>query len=247
MRCLACLLALASCTGTVAAPRSEPSGGRKRVLFVGNSLTFTNDLPGMVQALADAAGAAPLAATMVAGPNLSLDDQLEAGVAARALAEGGWDVVVLQQGPSSLPESRAALRRATRAFEHAIRQAGARPALYAVWPAASRAGDFDRVSESYALAAADVRGILLPVGEAWRAAWRRNPSLPLYADDGFHPSIAGSYLAALVMVGRLYDRSCVGLPASLRTEGGTRVDLSPSVTRVLQEAADEANGRFPGP
>jgi hypothetical protein len=216
----------------------QPSGAEMRVLFIGNSLTYANDLPGMVQALA--AGGPPVDVSMVAGPNVSLDDHRTSGEASRAIAGGRWDFVVLQQGPSSLPESRQQLRASVAAFADEIRRAGARPALYMVWPSADRAGDFERSSESYALAAADVDGVLLPAGDAWRAAWRRDPALALYGRDGFHPTPTGSYLAALAVYSGLLRTTSIGLPASIRTRSGQAVEVAPPVARILQESADEA-------
>ena len=35
------------------------------------------------------------------------------------------------------------------------------------------------------------------------AAWRQDPGLRLYGSDGFHPTVLGSYLAALVIYGGL--------------------------------------------
>jgi len=80
-----------------------PSGASVRVLFIGNSLTYANDLPGLVQALAagSAAGGSPIDVAMVASPDVSLDDHLASGEASRAIAGGRWDFVVLQQGPTS--------------------------------------------------------------------------------------------------------------------------------------------------
>ena len=213
-------------------------GGSGGVLFIGNSLTYANDLPEMVRALALASGDT-LRVGMVANPDWSLEDHWNAG-AARSTIRGRWDVVVLQQGPSSLPESRTLLIDYTRRFAGEIRAAGAEPALYAVWPSVSRLGDFDRASESYRLAAEDVNGILLPAGEAWRAAWRVDPSLSLYAPDGLHPSMAGTYAAALVIYARLLHRSPVGAPSTLTLGGGTVVHIDPEVARVLQSAAEAA-------
>jgi len=221
----------------------EPPEGAKRVLFIGNSLTYANDLPGMVQALAAAAGE-PLHVETVAGADYGLQDHWSAGSARRAVERGGWNVVVLQQGPSALPESRALLIEYARRFAARARQVGARPALYMVWPSAQRSGDFDRVSESYRLAAEDVGGLLFPAGEAWRAAWRSDPGLPLYSADGFHPSAAGTYAAALVIYGGLYGRSPVGLPAQLRLRSGATVAIAPAAAALLQRAADEANAAF---
>lgn len=214
-------------------------GEGRRVLFIGNSLTYWNDLPLIVQALADSARGASLAVMMVAFPDFNLDDHRAQGSAERAIALGGWEVVVLQQGPSSLPENRAQLRASVGVLDAQIRGVNATSALYSVWPQNSRRADFNAAIESYELAAQDVNGLLFPVAAAWLAAWRRDSTLALYSPDGLHPSVAGSYLAALVMYGVLYDRSPVGLPARVRLASGGEIGVSAAVASVLQEAAAE--------
>lgn len=173
-----------------------------RILFIGNSLTYSNDLPAMVCAMAQAAGRRAVCDS-VAKPDYSLEDHWNEKTAQSVIARG-WDVVVLQQGPSSLPESRALLIRYAKRFDGETRKAGARTALYMVWPARARRGDFPGVSLSYTSAARDIKGLLLPVGDAWRTAWARQPSLPLYGPDGFHPSVSGTYLAALVAYQQIF-------------------------------------------
>ena len=81
------------------------------------------------------------------------------------------------------------------------------------------------------MAAHDVAGTLLPAGDAWREAWRRGPSLTLYADDGFHPSGLGSYLAALTIWRGLSTQSAVGLPGPPGVPAAT--------LKLLQEVADQ--------
>jgi len=158
------------------------------VLFIGNSLTAANDLPGMVQSLAESAGTRLTTAAVTRG-GAALEDHWTDGAALKAIDRGGWRFVALQQGPSSLPESRANLRDWTRRFAARIRAAGAEPSLYAVWPPKDRTAFFEDVIESYRLAAEDVRGVLLPVGQAWLDAWSRDADLPLYGPDDFHPSV----------------------------------------------------------
>jgi hypothetical protein len=157
-------------------------------------------------------------------------DHWNQGNARAVIGRGGWSVVVLQQGPSALPDSRALLRDYAKRFADGARKVGAQTALYLVWPSNTRSRDFDGVSESYTLAAQDVEGILLPAGDAWREASRRDPSLALYADDGFHPSRIGSYVAALAMWRGLSVRPALGLP-------GPR-DVAADTLRLLQESVD---------
>lgn len=216
-------------------------GEGRRVLFVGNSLTYSNDLPAMLQALADSAHGDRFAVASVALPDFSLADHRQHGAAGREIAKGGWEFVVLQQGPSSLESSRADLRASVSAFATDIRAVQARPALYSMWPHTSRRGDFARAIESYTLAATDVNGVMIPVAAAWLAAWRRDSTLALYSADGLHPSPLGTYLAALVFYGRFSGRTPVGLPARLAWRGGT-LALTDHAARTAQSAAAEVTG-----
>jgi len=201
------------------------------VLFIGNSLTQANDLPEQVRALAAAQGLGwEVEAELIGGA--SLEDHWQRGAAPARIQSGHWDAVVLQQGPSSLPESRTNLREWVARFDSLARAAGGRSALYMVWPERSRFSVFDRVRDSYALAARDVSGWFLPAGESWRAAWRDDPSLALYGEDEFHPTAAGSYAAALTIFAGLSGRSPLGLPAP--------ATVDPTTVERLQQAAREA-------
>jgi hypothetical protein len=238
------VVAMASCGSSPPLPSAaEPVAApaqRGGILFIGNSLTTTNDLPAMLELLARESGGPTIVTRTVAEGGFSLEDHWNRGIAQRVIAEGGWSVVVLQQGPSALPESQANLREYVQRFDTVIRTAGARAALYMVWPESEREAVFDDVAASYTRAAQAVNGLLYPVGEAWRIAWRRNSRLPLYGPDGFHPSPAGTYLAALVMYQQISGRQVIGLPSPLSS-------IDPATARVLQEAAAEANDRFARP
>jgi len=243
------LVGLIGCLGADGPAGPELSGREGRpVLFVGNSLTYYNDLPLIVEALADSVpGLTPqqrLSTAMAASPDYALYDHWADGTAVRAIDQSKWNVVVLQQGSSALEESRVLLRDWTKKFDEKIRAAGARTAMYAVWPNSSRQFDFDRVNESYTLAAADVNGMLFPVGEAWRAAWRRDANLALYASDGLHPTVIGSYIGALVITSMLLDRSPIGMPARLRLRNGSTITVAPAQAAILQQAAAEAIEKF---
>ena len=233
------ILAITAIVGSLAAiavaadPPSHQGRQPLHVLFIGNSLTAANGLPEMVESLGRAKGGQTVETTTVTANNFSLEDHWNQGNARAVIGRGGWSVVVLQQGPSALPESRVLLRDYTKRFADEARKVGARTALYMVWPSKARTRDFDGVSESYSQAARDVEGILLPAGDAWREAWRRDPSLALYADDGFHPSRMGSYLAALAIWRGLSAQPALGLP-------GPR-DVAADTLRLLQESVDHVS------
>ena len=207
------------------------------VLFVGNSLTSTNDLPGMVAELVGAAGVERYRYQEVSSGGAALEDLWNDGRAIDAIEGARWDLVVLQQGPSSLESSRLNLIEWTGRFAARVRERGGRPALYMVWPPLG--GDWDAVTRAYTDAAVAVNGMLLPAGEAIRTIHSELPSVPLFAADQFHPSREGTYLAALVIVGGLTGRSTEGLSQLRRI-----VDLPASATAQLARAADQANRDF---
>lgn len=238
--------AVASCGGNSGVgPEITPAESAIDVLFVGNSLTYFNDLPGMVASLLDSAGIAPARVAASAYANFGLQDHWVDPRTTDAIRTGDWDWVILQQGPSAT-EGRPSLLEYTQRFAPLIRDHGAEPALYMVWPSVERSFDFDGVSQSYADAAHLVDGRLLPAGEAWRAAWRMRSDLSLYGPDGFHPSVLGSYVAALTIVESLSDRPASMLPSSFQMPAPERtpVSIDPAVAAVLREAASEANRTF---
>jgi hypothetical protein len=193
-----------TCSSSTAAdpgPAPTPS-----ILFIGNSLTYANDLPAMVRALAQADGRT-MAVGMVAEPNLAVVDHTTgSSTAPDEIARGSWDVVVLQQGPTPAGMCRDTLVIAAMRLDRLIRGAGGRAALWVPWPRRPPVTGLDQALESATLAARAVGGAVVPIGIAWRNALAADPSLPLYGSDGYHPLPAGSLLGALTVYDRIVGR-----------------------------------------
>jgi hypothetical protein len=214
-----------------------------RVLFIGNSLTYTNDLPATFAGIALNLGDT-IQVQAVAAPNLALIDHVAGQTnAVEAIKSGHWDFVVLQQGPTPLPLYRDTLILATKWLQPYIQNAGARSAQLMVWPAANKRATFDDVRRSCELAAKAVHGIFLPAGEAWRAAWSAGPRIALYGEDGFHPSELGTYLTALVVYEGLIGRDVTTLPPRISV-AGKRLQVPTATVRLLQQAAHETVEKF---
>jgi hypothetical protein len=197
-------------------------GADLRILFIGNSLTYSNDLPSMVRRIGELDGR-KIETAMVASPNYSLEDHLLSERSRRALLRGGkWDIVVLQQGPSSLDESRRMLLRDSERVRHLLPD-GTKVAILMVWPDERRIRVFDRVIESHRLAAEAVKGVLIPAGSAWHRIVKDGGGAALYSKDGFHPTIAGTYLVALAtyraLVGPLPD-AAITMQGASKAAGG---------------------------
>jgi hypothetical protein len=209
VRRLALVALAAGClaTGPAAAAKPQPprtDAAPLRVLFVGNSYTYVNDVPGLVARVAAARGV-ELVPGMVAEPNFAIEDHLARRDYAEALARG-WDWVVLQQGPSSLPENQELLRLHAGRAAALARERGIKVALFAAWPALDNAHTWPAAELSYRNAAHANGLCVLPVSTAWRLARERAPDVQLYASDRLHAGLEGSLLAALVLAQGLLPR-----------------------------------------
>lgn len=240
---LSCLLIGCGSSGVVSAPLA--SGGY-HVLFVGNSLTYTNDLPGTVAQLASSVGDT-IRVRSVALPNLALIDHVNGGSNAVDVIRGAsWNLVVLQQGPSTLQLNRDTLVLATQKFDPFIKASASRSAQFSTWPASNRPGDFPAVLGSSQSAARAVGGVVFAAGQAWADAWAVDPTLPLYGPDGFHPGPLGTYLAALVIYEGITGHDAQRLPARAVVAG--RELATPEATvRMLQRIAHETVVKYRTP
>jgi hypothetical protein len=231
--------------GCLSAHPVEPlPGDGIDVLFVGNSLTYVNDLPATVAAIGASAGVV-IRVSAAVGPDLALIDHLNGRSDAVAqLRRGGWEFVVLQQGPTPAGICRDSLVLWAGAFVPFVRGSPTKLALLMPWAGVTHQDLFDEVRVSFEAASSGVGGIFMPAGEAWRSALRSNPGVSLYGSDGFHPSPTGSFLAALEVYERITGRDPRTLPA-VAFVAGRPLALSEETIRALQNAAHEANDRFP--
>lgn len=214
LRCLRCAMVLALLPLTVARGQTTST---LQVLFLGNSLTAGNDVPAIVQALAQLQGVRVNYDTRAPG-GYALEDHFRDG-AQLMLQQKHYDVLIMQQGPSTLAENQIFLRDWAVIWGNEARRFNTRPALFMVWPTNGQSNGFALVSQSYRNAALASDAAIFPAGEAWAEVVRLDPSIQLYADD-LHGTQSGSYLAAMVIARGLVALDPARVPARLQTAGG---------------------------
>ena len=200
-------------------------GERKRVLFIGNSYTDVNNLPQLVQRVAESAGDAIEYQSNTPGgctfqqhcTNRSMD----------LIRQGGWDVVVLQEQSQlpSFPQSQVEVE----VFPYAQRLVDSvyahnpegEPMFYMTWgrkygdqqnaPYFPVLGSYEGMDsmlyERYLYMAREYNASVCPVGRVWRYLRANSPHIELYQSDESHPSIYGSYAAACAFYTMLFHRS----------------------------------------
>ena len=189
---------------------SPPSPVREmRVLFVGNSLTYYNEMPWLAAQVAQSLGVKPpLRAHFSGAGGMTLRQQWERGRAVTAIREGKYDYVVLQPQSSEIVRTTAETFRYARLLAKEIQQSGAKPMVFLTW--APRTGSFTQreYNEKYQKLGAELGAVVVPVGIAWQALL--NQKIELFDGSGVHPNLAGSYLTACTFVAAIYGRSVRG-------------------------------------
>lgn len=214
------------------------------VLFIGNSFTYTNDVPGIVASMA-AADSIPMSVESLTQGGAYVATHLQNPELAHLLARD-FDVIVINGQPFE-PLLEYPL------FEYGVvdlvnRAGDARVVLFQTWP--SDADNIELVElgltvdemwmgleHGYAEVAKITDSEIATVGAAWMSALQLEPPIGLYSIDGTHPIYAGSYLAACVIYGTIFDVAC-------SNNGYVPAELPPEDVVRLQVVADITNGKL---
>jgi hypothetical protein len=204
---------------------ASAQGTGVRVLFIGNELVANAEMPERLAGLAKAMGKnVRVEALTVPGRTLA-DHWADPGVRARIAK--GWDHVVLQQGPSVLPEERAELTADVQRFAVAIRAAGAKPALLMAWPRNDRRPEFPAAILSARAAAKAAGATVIPVAETWMRILLKNQRAELYAGlAGASP--LGTDLAVLTTWFALFPAGPQEFDDTYVERLGRALDIEPS-------------------
>ena len=259
---LSCVLLVVT-VAVSAQPQQSPTTTHScttRVLFLGNSYTYFNDLPAIVSELAKAGHQCTVETRMVAPGGKTLKDHWQSSASREALNAHAWHFVVLQDqstlGTNLYFEGQTRVggdeifRPYAELWANEIRKHHATPVFYLTWARKATPVDQAVLNYAYISAAKATHSLVAPVGLAWARVRQTDPSIDLYYRDGAHPSTAGSYLAACAIYATIFHASPVNLPArisgapvNLDTEQiepdktAVLVDLPTPVATKLQSAA----------
>ena len=195
----------------------------KKVLFIGNSFTYFNDLPKMLEKLAD--GILTCDSVTKGGAYLHefADPENELGQSVREKAKESWDAVILQE------QSFNPIRDQKDFVDSAAAVAGLFPEsaiyMYQTWGYEKDSEKLEqtgltfeemteKLKDAYELAAEAVNGIRVAVGYGFAKALQLAPDLKLHnREDHYHPLPTGTYIAACMfyqtLTGNKIDHSDV--------------------------------------
>jgi len=210
-------------------------GGTKRVLFIGNSYTYTNNLPQLLYDAAKTTGDTIVFDSSTPG-GYTFQNHTTNSTTLTKIAAGNWDYVVLQE-QSQLPsftdgEVQSMVFPYARQLDSLINlqnpcaetvffmtwgRKNGDASNCAVWPPVCTYQGMDSLLNlRYRMMADMYEAIVSPVGAVWHYIRDHHPSIELYNADESHPSLAGSYAAAC----SFYTVICRKNPSYILYDGG---------------------------
>ena len=209
-----------------------------KVLFIGNSYTYGNSLPRMVQELATKAGKSS-ETEMVAEGGRSLEWHCYNLDTANAIKKGGWDFVIMQDHSTyGIEAPEKLLNSAKKLISRIHSVCNAQPVLYLTWARKYSPEMQDTITKSYTNAGTELKAEIAPVGVAWQMALKKSPELSLYQKDESHPNILGSYIAACVFYTTLFKESPIGLSNKITLSDGVTAVIDEDKALLLQQICD---------
>lgn len=221
----------------------------KKILFIGNSYTYVNDLPNTIKSLALAGGDTIIVDSSTPGgytfqlhtTNVTTLSQINAA---------SWDYVVLQeqsQLPSFEPtQVQAEVYPYAYILDSLIHKNNpcSQTVFYMTWgrkygdasncaaypPICTFEGMGMRLRQSYLEMGDMYECAVAPAGMAWKKSWSANPTIDLWSSDNSHPSVAGTYLTACVFYSTIFKKPSTGLSFIS--------SLTPQTALYLQQIAD---------
>ena len=197
-----------------------------RVLFIGNSYTAVNNLPQLTADCALSIGFAGMPVEVASSTPGGTTFQMHTtnATSQNLINQGNWDYVVLQEQSQlpSFPDGQVAAECfpfATQLNNQILAvDSCTETVFYMTWgrqngdasncaswpPVCTYEGMDSLLNLRYRQMAIDNQAILSPVGALWKYIRTNYPEINLYAADGSHPSLEGTYAAACSMVSVIF-------------------------------------------
>lgn len=195
----------------------EPREGDITVLFIGNSLTSNNQQPNILSGMARTAGK-QIFVEQVTVNGASLDNLSRNSSVLSMIKKYKWDYVVLQGSDFSIafPDYHFVILPGIETLRDSIKSNNIQTDIIFFMNYGYEDGnyfhstlyDYDdiqtRIYNGTLQLCDDLKFMIAPVGWAWKSIRDQYPDIELYASDGQHPSLAGSYLGACVYFAMIF-------------------------------------------
>ncbi len=175
-----------------------------KILFIGNSFTYTNDVPSaFCWLLRSYRPQEQFCVESFTMPLLSLEDQLHRGEVEKLFAHRSWDYVILQE-QSGAAFSQRSLKTSFEKFAALIKPTGAKTLAVMTWADRGLFANQCIISQLYRRLGRELNIGIVPAGDLFFVVQEQDPAVSLYQTDEHHPDAAGAYLYALAVFAQLF-------------------------------------------
>ena len=202
---------------------------KKEVLFIGNSYTYYNNLPDLVNEIALSFGDTLMHESSTPGGS-NFNAHSTNAQTLNKINQKQWDYVVLQAQSQELSFSHFQVANDSYPYAEILvdsifaNSSCTEPLFFMTWgrkygdqsncqfypPVCTYLGMQQRLRENYLDMSFLHNASCSPVGMAWKKFIEIDSTLNLYSSDNSHPSIYGSYLAACTFYSSIFKKSAVG-------------------------------------
>ena len=229
----------------------------KKVLFIGNSYTYVNDLPGTIRTLALGCGDTLNYGQSTPG-GCTFQSHLSNSTTTTLISQGGWDQIVLQE-QSQLPafpisDAQNLCFPYAQQLCNLIRSNNHNSEIifYMTWgrkngdasncanyaPLCTYEGMDSLIYERYMMMAETNQAAVSPVGRVWHVLRETHPEIELYSSDESHPSMAGTYAAAVTFFTILFRKSPSCITNNLALDAATAQNIRETVETIVFDQLD---------
>ena len=208
-----------------------------KVLFIGNSHTFFNDMAYQFAYLMRAAGQ-QVEVTMLSRGGQKICEHIKNEQTRFNILYGGYDFVILQENTTAFPDGE------THAANVAVikdwcDEAGAKLGLYMNFESPCDTPKLDYLRTGILYAANKLQLPVARVGEAFGKAKEELPHIDLHYTDRHHANAVGSYLIAMTIMRDLFGMEVSGLPSTVTYKEKTIVAVPEEDAKALQALVQE--------
>lgn len=216
-----------------------------KILFIGNSFTYFNDLPKMLEKIAQESGQDVYCDSVTKGGaflHQYADENDELGKRfLETKSKEEWDYAVLQdQSFNPIGNTKDFEESALSLCKHL--EKCKKIFFYQTWSYKDESEKlkntglsynemYKSLKTAYSDTAKKAGGIIVPVGDSFKKIKENHPEIEIYKEDSYHPNVLGTYLSACTFYAYIFDKS----PENL-TEPQ---DTNPELTKIIRKAATE--------
>ena len=226
------------------------------ILFIGNSYTFYNDMPGIVQKLGQANNLSVFVDTVVQGGK-NLKYHSEQAKTYEKIKSRDWDYIVIQGHSSEFAQPESVIKTNSIPYLTQIIDSinvlspCSNKLFYMTWgykngnskwaPINTYGTMQDLITKEYTKLGKDFHIGISPVGDAWQKVRSQYKNLNLYDPDLHHPSLEGSYLSACTFYSVIFKTSPFNNSAEIELPKEDRNILEGMAYSTLMNNATEWN------